>query len=180
MEKTSMQRLKDRLFDVTIQHNPITYDEIESLIELEKKQIIDAYNSGYSNGNIDTTMLGGEYFDKFFNKTNERLFKIGDTIGKIVLEFPYGFVRVELQNGRLITMLESENELTNKQTNIKVKKGTHEAIERRIKLLKKSIEKMKRNLEIVEDEPATQICKHCNTNNSHYYAKSDVWVCAFC
>ena len=64
--KTAMQRLKDRLFDVTIKTNPITYDEIESLIQLEKKQIVDAYNDGYSNGNIDTAMLGGEYFDKYF------------------------------------------------------------------------------------------------------------------
>jgi hypothetical protein len=61
-----------------------------------------------------------------------------------------------------------------------VNKGTHEAIERRIKLLEKSIEKLKHNLEIVKDEPDTKICKHCNTENYHYYAKTNSWCCAFC
>ena len=41
MEKSAMQLLKERLFDVRIRQNPITYDEINGFIELEKKQLIE-------------------------------------------------------------------------------------------------------------------------------------------
>ena len=44
MEKSAMQLLKERLFDVRIKQNPITYDEINRFIELEKKQMIDFAN----------------------------------------------------------------------------------------------------------------------------------------
>lgn len=62
----------------------------------------------------------------------------------------------------------------------KIKQGTHKAIERRIKLLEKSIEKLKLNIETIKDETDTKVCKHCNTENYHYYAETNNWCCAYC
>lgn len=45
MEKTSMQRLKDRLFDSEIIVNPLTLEEINEYIKLEKQQIIQAVDN---------------------------------------------------------------------------------------------------------------------------------------
>ncbi|CAB4127129.1 hypothetical protein UFOVP87_49 [uncultured Caudovirales phage] len=43
MERTAMQELQRRLFDVGTKTRPITVDEMNGFIEKEKQQIIDAY-----------------------------------------------------------------------------------------------------------------------------------------
>ena len=68
MEKTAMQLLKERLFDVKIRQNPITYDEINGFIELEKKQIIEAYDEGYNNGIRNNKHTSEQYYNNKFNK----------------------------------------------------------------------------------------------------------------
>jgi hypothetical protein len=64
--KTAMQELKERLFDVKIRQNPITYDEMNGFIEKEKQQIIDAYDDGkYLTSGLNYN--GETYFNKTFN-----------------------------------------------------------------------------------------------------------------
>ena len=46
MERTAMQELQRRLFDVRVKQNPITLDEMNDFIEKEKQQIKDAYWDG--------------------------------------------------------------------------------------------------------------------------------------
>lgn len=48
--KSAMQELKERLFDVRIKQNPITFDEMNRFIEKEKQQIIISFESGTVDG----------------------------------------------------------------------------------------------------------------------------------
>ena len=65
MEKSAMQLLKERLFDVRIKQNPITYDEINGFIELEKNQLIEAYDDALGSCEL---LDGLEYYANKFNK----------------------------------------------------------------------------------------------------------------
>ena len=49
MERTAMQELQRRLFDVGTKTRPITIDEMNGFIEKEKQQIIDAFCVGRDN-----------------------------------------------------------------------------------------------------------------------------------
>lgn len=42
--------------------------QAEKLLETEKERIITDYNSGYNNGNLDTSLTGEEYYDKYYKK----------------------------------------------------------------------------------------------------------------
>lgn len=42
--------------------------KVETLLETEKERIITDYNSGYNNGNLDTSLTGEEYYNKYYKK----------------------------------------------------------------------------------------------------------------
>lgn len=65
--KTAMQQLKERLFDSEIISRPLTLEEIDNYLEIEKKHIKFAWMEGKQD---DT--FGDNVFDdseKFYNET---------------------------------------------------------------------------------------------------------------
>lgn len=60
--ETAMQKLQRRLFDVNIRQNPITVDEMNGFIELEKQQIIDAFNDA----SLEGDKIGSAYYELEF------------------------------------------------------------------------------------------------------------------
>ena len=68
-EITAMQELQRRLFDVGTKQRPITVDEMNSFIEKEKQQIIDAYGQPrvyYDDNFKQMDEINGE---QYYNKT---------------------------------------------------------------------------------------------------------------
>ena len=68
MQQTAMQELQRRLFDVGTKQRPITVDEMNSFIEKEKQQIIDAYKQGVDDWVVEDISI------KVKNKTSERYY----------------------------------------------------------------------------------------------------------
>jgi len=66
MERTAMQELQRRLFDVKIKQNPITLDEMNGFIEKEKQQIVDAFD-GFPLSTRNS-QNGEEYYNQTYNK----------------------------------------------------------------------------------------------------------------
>ena len=68
MEKSAMQQFKERLFDVRIKQNPITLNEMNDFIELEKQQMCKMYVQGRNDNHLDyyPEKHAKETYDEFF------------------------------------------------------------------------------------------------------------------
>lgn len=64
MERTAMQELQRRLFDVGTKTRPITVDEMNGFIEKEKQQIINAYID-----RIKDTYQNRTEAEQYYNRT---------------------------------------------------------------------------------------------------------------
>lgn len=71
MKKTAMQQFKERLFDVRVIQNPITLDEMNDFIEIEKRQMCKMYIQGRNDNHLDyyPEKHAKETYDEFFNQT---------------------------------------------------------------------------------------------------------------
>ena len=70
MQQTAMQELQRRLFDVGTKQRPITVDEMNSFIEKEKQQIIDAYDQDLYGGLSSNKKFenGKQYYNQTFKQ----------------------------------------------------------------------------------------------------------------
>lgn len=57
---------------------------------------------------------------------------------------------------------------------------THELIQKEIDIHQSTVNLLKERLNEVKDEPEPKVCPHCGTNNLHYDATTNIWLCTFC
>lgn len=65
--KTAVQQIIEDLQDINPDYYNRNYNWLHSLLETEKKQIIDAYSNGYSDSD-NTFSLNTDYYNQTFKK----------------------------------------------------------------------------------------------------------------
>ena len=68
MKQTAVEFLVELLNNLNDDFNLAFKDEIEQAKEMEKQQIIDAYETAYMDGYYDIGKLGEQYYSETFNK----------------------------------------------------------------------------------------------------------------
>ena len=62
MEKTAVEWLVEKY----IESGVIFLDDIKQSKEMEKKQIVNAFNDGYRSGHFEDHKLGSKYYEEYY------------------------------------------------------------------------------------------------------------------